>query len=78
MFSNPPPTVPIAPNGNYKQRVEMRVKSQEAMVKTFAWDCCANCERWDKKTDQCGLFEMRPPVIVIATGCVEYEAEIPF
>ncbi len=41
-MSNPPPTAPIA---RTKTR-DFVVKSQTAMVDTFSWECCINCEHW--------------------------------
>lgn len=59
---NTPPTVPIVDT----QKVEFRMKSQQAMVDTFAWQCCLNCEHWaeqnlvkiEDKTKYSGFVEV--------------------
>jgi hypothetical protein len=38
----PPPTAPIA---RTKTR-DFVMKSQTALIDTFSWECCLNCEHW--------------------------------
>lgn len=72
-----PPTAPI-PGQDPVKRAEHVRKSQKALVDTFTWECCPNCEHWDSKTEFCGKYQMRPPANVIVIGCVDYDAGIPF
>lgn len=42
--TNPPPTNPIkVPPG---RSVEFIMKSQQALIDSYAWNCCLNCEHW--------------------------------
>lgn len=45
MNATVPPTVPIKAEHN----VAFRLKSQQAMIDTFAWQCCLNCEHWKEE-----------------------------
>lgn len=47
MSNNPPPTAPI-PKQPGKSN-EFVIKSQTALVDTYAWQCCLNCEHWTEK-----------------------------
>lgn len=40
--SKAPPTAPIS----NEAQVQFRMKSQQAMIDTFSWQCCLNCEHW--------------------------------
>lgn len=40
-MNHPPPTAPI--QAKSRDFIE---KSQTAMVYTFSWECCLNCEHW--------------------------------
>lgn len=40
----PPPTAPIAKT---KTR-EFVMKSQSALIDTYSWECCLNCEHWSE------------------------------
>jgi len=42
-----PPTAPIVRNPQSKSR-EFTMKSQQAMVDTYSWECCLNCDHWTK------------------------------
>lgn len=39
----PPPTAPIARGPKPREFV---MKSQKAMIDTYSWECCLNCEHW--------------------------------
>lgn len=39
-----PPTAPIT----HEAQVQFRIKSQQAMIDTFSWQCCLNCEHWSE------------------------------
>jgi hypothetical protein len=56
------------------QQQEMHKK----MVDNGLLTSCINCEHWHPKTEQCGLFNQRPPVPVIVYGCPEWQFDIPF
>lgn len=38
-----PPTAPIPKQAKSREFVE---KSQQAMVDTYSWECCLNCDHW--------------------------------
>jgi hypothetical protein len=42
--------------------------------------CCPNCEWWTESRELCtlGNANVRPPAPVIAFGCGQFEAMIPF
>lgn len=40
-----PPTAPI----HSTQTVEFRMKSQQALIDTYSWQCCVNCDHWTEK-----------------------------
>lgn len=45
-MNNPlPPTAPIKQNPTAKPR-EFVMKSQQALINTYSWECCLNCERF--------------------------------
>lgn len=41
-----PPTAPIPRQGKSREFV---MKSQQALVDTYSWECCINCEHWTDK-----------------------------
>jgi hypothetical protein len=74
-----PPGVPTAPiRVDLTKRPEHIRKSEQALIDTFNWECCPNCDHWDDGTEMCKKFGARPPAKVIVIGCVEYEVGIPF
>jgi len=40
-----PPTAPIPRVPQARSR-EFVMKSQKALIDTYSWECCANCEHW--------------------------------
>lgn len=40
-----PPTAPI----KAERPNEFTIKSQKALIETYAWQCCLNCEEYSKK-----------------------------
>lgn len=42
-----PPTAPIPKPPQAKSR-EFVMKSQKAMLDTYSWECCLNCEHWSE------------------------------
>lgn len=39
---------------------------------------CVTCSHFDMQTEQCGLFQLRPPAGIIAAGCGdEHYSEVP-
>jgi hypothetical protein len=40
-----PPTAPITKNPQAKPR-EFVIKSQEALINSYAWECCLNCDHF--------------------------------
>lgn len=65
------------------------VKLRKDMVEAHVWKCCLNCMDWrsidrieadgtQKKVEFCGRYNVAPPPLVIVTGCVDYEQDIPF
>ena len=43
MQNNLPPTAPIPKLAKSREFV---MKSQQALVDTYSWECCINCEHW--------------------------------
>lgn len=39
---------------------------------------CPDCDHWDPGNEQCLKYMVRPPAVVIAKGCDEFEPNIPF
>lgn len=37
-----PPTAPIA----FTKSRDFVMKSQKALIDTYSWECCVNCEHW--------------------------------
>lgn len=52
--------------------------THESLIRTQQVASCWNCECFDKKSEICLEFNMRPPAKVIVFGCEEWEGEIPF
>lgn len=71
----PPPT-------NHRRVFEKHqvfvIKSQKAMIQTFAWSCCLNCDHWNKDKLWCSKWDVLPPLDVIVVGCEDYENDVPF
>jgi hypothetical protein len=44
-INSPVAPVPTAPIARTKTR-EFVMKSQNAMIDTYSWECCANCDHW--------------------------------
>lgn len=44
------PTAPI-PVERKKNR-EFVIKSQKALIETYSWECCLNCEEWAKTSSK--------------------------
>lgn len=42
---NPPPTAPIQTK---ERSTEFIMKSEQALVDTYAWQCCVNCDHWSE------------------------------
>ena len=71
-----PPTNPIA---RTKTR-DFVMKSQQAMVDTYSWECCVNCEHWTEKhivnivdeTKYSGFREIDE-----GSRCMKYEVRPP-
>lgn len=68
---------------------EAVIQMRKAIVRAHEWKCCLNCMEWREETHTdatgavtkrqfCGRYNAVPPPIVIVTGCVEYEQDIPF
>ena len=55
-----------------------RIKFQQKMINLDHWQCCQNCDNMDHSTNICKLFNLIPPVQVMAVGCEQYRYEIPF
>jgi hypothetical protein len=54
------------------------IKSQKSMIQTFAWNCCLNCDHWNREKQWCNKWNVLPPLEVIVVGCEDYENAIPF
>jgi len=61
-----------------KVALQRIIDYQNFRIKETDWQCCLNCINWDKKKEECGLFNAEPPLAVIIVGCIEYEDDIPF
>jgi hypothetical protein len=86
-MTNPlPPTAPLVYKAGTtleereRMRSEQMRKSQKALVDTFTWECCYNCEHWNNREgfEICEKYNMRPPILVITIGCTDFSAGIPF
>jgi len=55
-----------------------RIEFQHNAISFNIWQCCLNCENWNKKDKNCRLFKAIPPVEVLVIGCEEYINDIPF
>jgi hypothetical protein len=62
---------------NSKNKAELRIELQAAMIRTEAWQSCLNCLWW-QGDKECGKFNAVPPAHVIVNGCRDHEADIPF
>lgn len=74
-----PPTAPIKPVPmDEKKRNKLRADNQKAQVDNFLWQCCPNCDQWDRDKDVCKKWNIAPPAKVIILGCEDWEVNIPF
>lgn len=77
MVNSPiPPTVPV--RIGKQNAAEHKRNMQQAMVNSFTWECCLNCDQWRTSDDKCGKYDATPPIKVITIGCVDWECNIPF
>jgi len=60
-----------------KEVVELLAPHIE-LILTGVLRTCVTCDNFDKKNELCKLCMLRPPAEVIATGCPQYEEQIPF
>lgn len=76
----PPPTAPKI----REKSQSFTIKSQTAMVNTYSWECCLNCDHWDEVKEGCKQFAddkgepIKVPAKVIVVGCEAYNPNIPF
>jgi hypothetical protein len=42
------------------------------------WMTCINCEEWSNKAEECVLYRIKPPLMVMITGCEKWTPSIPF
>lgn len=59
------------------------VEFQKSEIRNNNWRCCINCfhvsfESKNHLIATCKLVNIAPPAIVIATGCEQWEDQIPF
>jgi len=74
-----PPTAPITRiERDEKQRNKLRSDNQKAQVDNFLWQCCLNCDQWEKDKELCQKWNMKPPAKIIILGCEDWEVSIPF
>jgi hypothetical protein len=71
---------PIPPTAKVKvvDAAEHKRRIQSAMINSFTWECCVNCDHWIDRDTICGKYNALPPIRTIITGCVEWECAIPF
>ena len=73
----------------YKQpvpilRQEVWLNLQTDLVKTITrsniFQNCLNCMHWKNAEDKCGLYNAKPPAVIIVYSCPDYkdDGEIPF
>lgn len=60
-----------------KAQDQLIIDMQTSHVEQLNWRCCANCENWSRDNDTCWKYKARPPVDVVAVGCIEW-FNIPF
>jgi hypothetical protein len=78
-INSPIAPVPTAPIARTKTR-EFVMKSQQAMIDTYSWECCANCDHWAEQhivktpdsTKYSGFSEVDE-----GPRCMKYEARPP-
>lgn len=61
-----------------EQREAATALHHKDMVERGTYPSCVNCEYFDKDKELCSTYKARPPAMVIATACPEWEMEIPF
>ena len=61
-----------------KERTKNEVASQQYQIAALRWRTCLNCEFFDEKIENCKLFNARPPIKIIVTGCEGHTYDIPF
>lgn len=71
----------MATSNRFPPTPEVRValySRQLEDIDSQRWMCCINCESWLNKAEECNKYKMRPPALVIATGCETWTGDIPF
>lgn len=61
---------------NSSNKQEAVSELQMRLIRLQAWQCCLNCLNWTGT--ECDKFKAVPPPHIIATGCRDYENDIPF
>ena len=55
---------------------EDHIKYQNRVIERGCWQCCTNCNNWNKGCNLAG--NALPPPEVIVVGCSKYEYNVPF
>lgn len=55
-----------------------RIKFQRKMIDKDLWQCCLNCEHFNRNEMICKKFKATPPIETLLVGCEEWIYDIPF
>lgn len=70
--------IDIPDNLRHKEAAKLRIRMQELLVRRDQWQACTNCDNWQEKSEECRLFNARPPAYIIVSGCEDHTMKIPF
>lgn len=55
-----------------------RIDFQQRIVDSGHWQCCINCDSFDRQTEICETHKAKPPIYIAMHGCERYIDVIPF
>jgi mitochondrial fission protein ELM1 len=62
-----------------RAKARIRIQFADQAISAHVWQCCINCEHWDRKDNRgCEKFQAMPPPHVIVRGCDDHAFDIPF
>lgn len=48
---------------------QIAIDFQNKVINNCIWNCCLNCTNYDSRQELCRLYNQRPPVTIVVTGC---------
>lgn len=63
---------------NPEQRADLRQRITDMLEAARLYHSCVSCQHFDEPTENCCLFNQRPPARIIAFGCERWLEEPPF